>query len=301
MITVQSTAFADYRVGELAIIIEDENKYDSLVIQSFTATTITFTTGCQNTYAIGVKVYPLRVCLLEQTNQGTRRQSNAGEFFLRFRANDNIVDLASTAAFSAHNSKVLLDDPNFLPDNSLERSYLREMLVTDNETGKFINSTPWAKGKNVTFKGWAISGSRQKLWEVRQLLHALKGRQVSFYLPTFQDEIVATQQLTSGLTSLQISYVGYARYAKHRSPKNIIRVTTTAGVKHIRTINNSVEAGAVENLTVTTVWSATVTLAQIAKIEMLELVRLDSDEIRIDHLSALGDAQIVVPVKTVFD
>lgn len=300
-ITVQSTAFADYRVGGLAIIIEDENKFDSLIIQSFTATTITFTTGVQNTYAIGVKVYPLRVCVAEKTIGGTRRQSNAGEFFIRFRVNDNIVSLASTAAFSSHNSKVLLDDPNFLPDNSLQRDYIREIQTMDNETGKFSNSTPWEKGKNVTFKGWAINGSRQKLWEVRQLLHALRGRQTSFYLPTFQDELVATQQLTSGATSLQISYVGYARYAKHRSTKNIIRVTTTAGVKHIKTITNSVEAGAVENLTVGTAWSATIPVANIAKIEMLELVRLDSDEIRIDHLSAVGDAQIVVPVKTVFD
>jgi len=300
-IVVKSTAYADYRVGDIAIILESESKYDALTVLDVDPTRLTLESGTLNAYSAGVRVYPLRVCLAERMIQGSRMQNNVADFFFSFTTQDNNVQLGSTAAFATYNGKVLLDDPNFLPDVSLEKNFEREMTRIDSDTGRFQNATPWAKDRHISFKGWAINGSRQKLWEVRQLLHALRGRQTSFYIPTFQHELIPTQQLTSGASGLQVTNVGYTRYVKNRSPKNIIRLHLADGSKLIRAITSSAEAGAVENLVVDSTWPSNVPIVNILKIEMLELVRLDADDIKIEHSSAVGDARLVVPVKSVFD
>lgn len=301
-VTVESTAYADYRVGGLAIIITDEGTFDSLEVASITATTLTFTSGLLHNYAVGTRVYPLRSCYATKMINGSRYQKNAAEYTLRMRVVNNEVSIASAAAFSTFNGKVLVDDFNFIPEGSLPLVFERSLIDRDSYTGKFSQQSTWDRDKRSSQKGWAISGSRQKLWEVRQLLHYLKGKQTAFYLPTFQWELVVTQTLLNLSDSMTIRNVGYSKYIRNRSPNNVIRLTKTDGTKLTRTITASSEASATEeSLTVDSVWPSDITVAEIALVEIFELVRFDTDEFRIDHISAIGDAQIAAPVRSVFD
>lgn len=301
-IRVKSTAYADYRIGGLAIVLKDEDNFESLEIASFTPASITFTSGLQSTYPVGTRVYPLRVCITEEIVSGGRYRVNAADYTLRMRVSDNNIDIANASAFSTYDGKVLLDDPNFVPDPTLPIAMERSLIEFDGETGRFNHSSPWDRGKRTSQKGWSVARSRQMLWQVRQLLHFLRGRQISFYLPTFQKEFNVTQQLIIGTTGMVIQNVGYARFVQHRSPNNIFRLTKTNGTQYLRKIvNSAILSDTEETLTVNTSWTENIFPEDIKKIELYELVRWDTDEFRIEHTSALGDATIVAPVKTVFD
>jgi len=70
----------------------------------------------------------------------------------------------------------------------------------------------------------------------------------------------------------------------------------------VRTIVNSVEATSdTEQLTVDTPWPYDIQPADIERIEFLQKVLLDTDDIVITHLNALGHATCVVPTKEVTD
>ena len=144
--------------------------------------------------------------------------------------------------------------------------------------------------------------TREDLWNVRQLLYALRGRQISFYIPTFTAELQVTTVLTNGSTAMTITNVGYSRYVANTSPKNIIRVVETDGTILTRTITASAEVdNTTETLTVDTPWPENILPTDIRRVEFLEKVRMNADKIPITHISGLGEATIGFPVKVVFE
>lgn len=302
VITVETTNFADYRIGSLALIYTSQSVYDVLTVQSLTSTSVTFTTGALNAHAIGAKVMPLRIGVLEGKPHEKRYPTDASALQLRFRIKDNDVgSIASTAAFSTFNGKVLLDDPNFV-QTALDAEFDQDVYVLDNDTGQSYESSSMDRHRRGSAKTFLPRG-RQRIWETRQLLHALHGRQVSLYLPTFGKDLTPLLQLSSGSSALDVSNCGYTQFVKSRQPKNVIRVTFNDGTAPlIRTVLSSLVVDATrETLTLNTSWPSTIALSRIDRIMYVEEVRLDSDSISITHLLGDRSARIVAPVKAVLE
>lgn len=301
-IDVDSTSFADYRVGGLVGIIQDDTTFDSLEITAITEHSITLASGLINSYPVGTKVYPLRTCYADETITGQRWSVNLAEYSIRMNVENNNVDLRDASAFSTYNSKVLLDGMNFMPDDTVESTYRRKMVNHDSRTGKFRRTSRWDISRRGSVKGFLIA-SREELWNVRRLIHSLSGRQKSFYLPTFQHEFTLTEDLVDSGTGMTVNNVNYTRFIRNRKPQNIIRLTKTDGTVLIRTIVSSTETSStIESLGVDVAWpSPGIPKEDISRIDYYELVRLQSDNVRIEHLSGVGDARVVLPVVTVLD
>lgn len=303
VLNVGSTAYADYRVDGLVAIVLDDVTFDTLEIVSFTATTITVTSGSINAYPVGTRVYPLRTCYTSKMVSGSRYTVNLAEYQMRFTVENNDVDIQSAAAFSTYNGKVLLDGNNFMPNQTAPSKLEREITVLDSGTGRFRQFGRWDVSRRGSQLGFVVNGSRQQLWEMRQLLHFLKGRQTSFYLPTFQKELTVTANLLDGQAGMDIVNVGYNRFVQQRKPQAILRVVENDGTEHIRDITDSTEVDSTnETLTVGAVWPVGgIAVTDIARVDYYELVRLSTDKIQIEHLSGAGDARMVVPVEAVLD
>lgn len=305
-ITVRSTAFADYRVGGLVLIYKDSTTFDVMEIAAagITSTTLTFTNPVQNSYALNTKVMPLRSGIIRVEEHGERFASDAARLQLTFQVLDNDANLGSTTGWTVYNSKVVLDDINSLNgQGSKGESFLMDVVTTDNATGVPVFSTPWDKGKHRTEKTF-WTNTRALLWKVRQLVHSLRGRQTSFYLPSFGQDLVPVANLQNATNTLTISNVGYANYIRQRVPKDRIRVVfvNPATTPLYRRITGSSEIDAnSELLTLDANWPTTYTPSQVLRIEYVQLCRFDSDVIRIDYLEGDKTARITSPVLTVFD
>ncbi len=302
-ITVDDTTLGDYRVGGLVIVLIDRFTSDSLEIESITSTTITLTSPLNFSYDIGTPVYPLRTCVATGSIRGSRAVVNDADLNILFRVDDNNVgsDFGDTSAFNTLDSKVLLDGPNAVGIRMTE-ILNRRLVEYDNEIGKLSVTSPWNSYRRSSVKGFITHG-RQELWEVRKLLHALSGRQKSFYLPTFFDELVLTVKLQSGSQTMNVENVGFAQFAQAQSPsRSILRVIETDGTIHTRDIESAAEVDAEnEQLVVDTSWPNDIEIVDIKRIEYVELVRIDTDRITISHLNAFGEAEITFPVKAVFE
>lgn len=301
VINVASTDFADYRVGGLAIILgDDEVTFDALEIDSLTSTTITFKTGTTLSFSTGAVVMPVRTAVLEREFTEQKSQVGNGNFGIRARVQDNDSNLGNTAAFNTFDGAVLLDGFNILGGSTLQETYEMSLTELDAQIGVFSHQTNWDHNKRRSFKGFKTT-SREELWNVRRLLHALRGRQVAFWLPTFYTNIVPTNDLNTGSSVIEMENVGYTRFVRNRDEKNMIRVTTTSGAELLREIITSSEiTSATEQLTVDTAWASTITIAEVARIEFYEKVRIDADTIRIEHVNDAGHARIIFPVRQVF-
>lgn len=302
-VNVDDTTLGDFRVGGLCIVLTDRFEFDAMQIQSISPNSLTFTSPLQFDYPKGTTVYPLRTAVAQPLLRGSRALVNDETMEIRFRVLDNDVgdSFADTSAFNTLDGKVLLDGPN-ASEGRMTESLQRRLVEFDNLTGKFSVTSPWTRARRSSVKGF-ITHSRKELWEVRKLLHALRGRQTSFYLPTFYDEFELTNLLQQGSQQLNIVNVGFAQFAKARSPsRHILRVILKDGTILKRNITS---AGAIdarrEQVTVDVAWSNDIQIDEIERIEYVELVRADTDQFKIEHVNANGEAKLFFPVKAVFE
>lgn len=299
-VNVDDTTLAEFRADGLAIIFESEDKFDALEVLSVGASVINFKSPLLNDYAVGARVMPLRTAVTSVPVKERKYAVNLAEFEITMRILDNDVDLSDTSGWPTYNSKVLLSDPNAI-DQTLDGDISRQITVFDGDTGKFSQDSTWNRARHGSAKTF-ITRNRSGLWSVRKLLHALRGRQVSFYLPTFTKDVTLAVAYASGDPAITIVNVGYARYAKQRTPKLDMRIILVNGTIFTRTVTNSAEVdAATEQLTLSTSIGQNITPAQVARIEFLEKVRIDNEDITIEHQDANGTAKIGFPVKVVLE
>jgi hypothetical protein len=300
-INVESTDFADYRVDGLAVIYQDSENFEVLTVDSFTANTITFSSGVTGTYAVGVEVAPLRSGTMESVVSAGRNRLGGQTIDVRFKIGDNDANLADTSAFGTYNSKVLVDSCNVMRSSSMTETFNQRVIVIDNGTGQIFQDPIWGRGKRgstLTMR----SNSRSETWDIRGLLHALRGRQISFYVPTFLEDLLIDDDLSSGSDQLNVVNVGYTQFVQSRQPKNHVWIRLNDGSTLLREVLSSAETSSTrETLTVDSNWSSTIAQADIERICFLEEVNLDTDEIILMHERGERLVHVTAPILPTFD
>ena len=298
-INVSATNFADYRVGGLVLVYKDRSTFDVVELASLTSNTLTLVSGVLNAYPTGTFVMPLRTGYARRSIEGSRFVVGAARLKMLFEVLDNDISIASTAAFPTFNSKVHINGCNSVRGEMSEQLET-DIVVFDNEVGIPTQSSPWDVGKRISQLALLVKG-RQALWEARQLLHALRGKQVSFYVSTFSNDFTIDSAITAG-TIINVANVGYTQFVQNRPPHNVIRITYNDGTPDdIRTIvSSSIVSSTREALTLNSAIGAHAQSA-VKKIMYVEKVRWDSDEILIRHEAGDRVRRITGPIKTVFE
>lgn len=301
VLNVGDTSYRDFRVGGLVIVYEDADTYDVLTIAAFDATTITAESGILSSYAAGVAVYPIGTFRLPQTVRGVRWPVNLSSLELVFRSTTNDVDRADLTPFDSLNGKLFVTE-NVLPSSTVGETFNKRAVVIDSETGIEVVSSPWEvhrRGTTLTLR----AVGRQAIFELRGLVYALRGRQVSFYLARSTPDLIPVATLSSGSATLDVTNVGFSQFAQQIQPRNLIRISFVDGSTPLirEVLSSAISTATVEQLTMTETWSTTIEPEEISRIEFVEKVRLDEDEVSIS-IDAIGRvARVSAPVKVVFE
>lgn len=303
-INVDQTGYANFYVGGHAIILQDEFTYDTLEITAKTSTTLTFNSPSAHNYASSNKkihVMPLMVAWFNAEVSAAKNLYNEQTFSIRLDVEPSNNVIADSSGWNTYNGKLLLDDANMVDGNVLAEVLERKVLVLDNITGLMDQLSIWDRNKRRSFKGFK-SNDREQLWKLRKLLHYLDGQRVSFYIPTFSKDLVPNQTLINASTAFNMDNIGYTINARDRAPKDYFRMILKDGTVLLRTIVGSAEiSAAAEQLTVDTAWPYDIDPDDIERIEFLEKIRFNVDDVVITHYNALGQAKCTVATKEVFD
>jgi hypothetical protein len=300
VIAVGDTDFADFRVGGFAVIYVDGDLFDVLSVASFTTTSITFSNPLTNSYPRGTSVIPLRIARTEPKADGARWPVNLSRVQLTFTVEDNEIDIADASAYGTYAGRVLFDDYNFVRGTS-DEGWDMKVAVFDSESGQVFQQALSDRMRHRAEKMFLVDG-RENIWRLRQLMHYLRGKQKSFWLPTFRDELVPVLPLVLSSNTLDIENVGYAQFVDSLQPRNVIRLTLVDGTVHIREILSSLEVDATrETLTLDDVWPAAIAIDDVERIEFVEKMRFDTDRIRIRYEPGKGVAVLQAPVRAVRD
>lgn len=303
-ISVRATAFRDFREGGLAVIFTSQQTFDVLEISpgGITATTLTFESPTVNAYSAGTPVFPLATCLASEHISGSRYPVGLRRKSIDFTNVENVVELADLSPFSTYKGKLLLDNGNSALSGTVTTGTRSRFLTIDGEVGLVFQESPWDRTKPSQIFTLRAEG-RQAVWELRRLVHALRGRQISFYVPTDASDLVPVSNLLNASNLLTVTNVGYAQFVRNRQPKSDIRVNFVDGsAPLLRAVTASVVVSPTqETLTVDSNWPATITPAQISRIDYLEKVRFDTDRVTIRYDPSGIRAYLEVPIVGVFE
>jgi hypothetical protein len=305
VVNVATTSFRDFRVGGLAMIYEDENTYDIFLVDAKGGTTLTPTTPLAHAYTTKAIVVPMRYGLINAKQSGSRYRMKMADIQVSFQVVDIGVDLASAAAFGTFKSKIFIDDDNAAEGGRSEDSIEANRIeVFDPQVGPTSQASLPALARSLGEKGWYPAGV-QRLWEVRQLLHALRGRQISFWIATRREDLILTADLTNASSAMDVEATGLGALVE-LGYRTAIRLTLVDGSVLLRDIASpdgvavSLD-GLTETITLTTTWGSTIPKANVARIEFIQKVRLDSDTVRLRYEPGRDGARVHIPLRMVLD
>jgi hypothetical protein len=302
-INVDSTANIDLRVGSFLSIVEGET-FDVIRVESFTATTITLDSPVTNSYTIEAGVAPARTVYAQDVVRGLEYKTDIDQYSMRLQVTDNSTGAGdgSHSGLSTLDGIVVLDDANFIEDPVASTIEVRrEIFQIDGLLGRVYQGSPQENPQRSSTRGF-IATTRAEAFTLYQRILAFRGRQVPFWKPTFKAEVVAVETIGVGSDSIKIKAIDYARYLDGGAPTNRLRIVETDGTVTINEIVSAVDnLDGTETLTVADSWASTIQLADIDRIEYLELCRFDTDSIRFQHGPEADGLRAYIPVATIVE
>jgi hypothetical protein len=289
-IHVVTTALSEFTAGGYVLVYRNFGCYDALEVDTVTETEITFKSSelLLNDYPTKTQVLPLSSAYVEGGITISRRMDYA-IYDAKFAIEPQDNDLGLTAYV---NGELTISDVNAV-DGDLTEGISQLLHTVDNPQGLFSKSTLRTTSDRGCVLGFKTH-DRAELWDLREMLYKLQGMKVSFYLMTFAKDLVPVALLPSAQTTLDVAYCGYTA---HVGAQKDIRVCLRNGTFVSKTVVSwQVISSLVERLTVDSVWGNDIQVADIDRIEYRDLVRLDTDDVVIQHTNALGYAVCQVPV-----
>jgi hypothetical protein len=235
-----------------------------------------------------VTVAPLRIGILAAAVEFVRRRQNDGTVSATFLLRD-APDLTPPVLPSYLGSSVQTDPS--LTRAPLSASLRRAVEYVDNGFGPVVIEPlrdVFERGETITLKAQSAS-KRQAL---RRWLWSLRGRQASFWLPTWGRELQLQAAMTSGSAQMRVTPV--AELAAYVGRKILLEMP---GGLRFRTITAAVAEGAIHRLTISSNLGEPVPLG--TKLHFLTLVRSDADRVEIQHGAVASE--VTLPVVEVLE
>lgn len=291
-----STAYADFRAGSFAVLWRSSSDFEVVEIDTVAPTQLTLSRPTELAHAaVSTVVIPLRRCLAPDPLPTSRYGNGVTTYQIAWQSIEPTDLSATDGELTLYAGLPVLNDRNFMSGAQVEEPIQSKAVLIDNKTSAAPDSRRRRFPRILTVKGWAPESAADS-WAVRKLIYALRGRQRSFWLPTFRRDLNLTATVGPAATTLLVSPVEYERYIDGQDPLGHVAIYLTNGTVFFRQITN-VEPGlgGTEQLTINAPLGVTVNPADILRISYLMRARLDTDRIEITH-HGLGRMQVTVPV-----
>lgn len=275
-----STTDLDYHPGGLAIVGSGAGASEALEILSLTSGTITLKRPALGSWPAGSWIAPARLGRLPAQQTVLRPTAAISQAKLRF----DLEDLASPVA--ATNSPIqyrgydtLLQHPNRIEDVSID--YQRIADVFDVETGTpaviDIPNRPF-----IVRRHQYLLPDRTRLTTMRSWLAARAGRQVPFWVPTWERGLEVAQPFNLDATEILIQARGFSTYYQAMPGRQDVAFLHNNGTWYLRQITAfEFVDGVVERMRIDAALGVACAPSDFRIVCFLELARLESDAVEL--------------------
>lgn len=295
-----STSGRDFVAGGVAMLI-GATAFDAETVEVLSVGTaaLTLKRPTQRAWPAGTRLYPARSAQLAQQPTLHRLTDRLAELDFVHRLVDASDWPAAAAPTSYRGAPVFALKPDESED--LTTTWQRLLLELDNGTGSPALTDTADLGLPVQGHRWVLGArAEQAVW--RSLVYGLRGRQGVVWLPTHADDLQLVATATNVASTIDVAAVGYTRFAVGRPGRRDVRLELSDGtVLHRRITGGSEISADVERLAIDTapgvlLQPAGTSGVHVMRISYLQLVRLDQDDIELQHVTdadGVATAQVV--------
>lgn len=203
-----NTAFADYRNDDLVMLWVSDKRLIALEITTVEPGGVHLKLPLEEDWP-ECFIAPLR---LARTLSGVEYSRSHNEYTVAsalFDVTQN-ADLGTDSGFPSYRGKPVMTDRSAIVGDLRER-IARTIDVFDNGSGPVHvdTRTDWVRNlQTLSF----IKQTRQDIWNLRRWIHARRGRQRGFWLPSWNRDLVILNDVVPTASALTVLPIGYPLY-----------------------------------------------------------------------------------------
>lgn len=284
------TTNADFRdstpkVQSLVILWRSETDFEiaQVAVGGLAAGQITLERPLENAHSAALtEVIPIQVMLARDPVEWALTPNGALTVDIKWLA-EEVVDLAEIDGnLTLFNGRPVLTGFNYV-DETLAEKITEKYELFDSESGTFQPLERRTVPEYATQKGFETATPADS-WDLRKLIYALRGKQRSFYMPTWRSDFVATDTIGSSDLNITVEEADHARFINGIEPFAALMVLLNDGTQLFRNITGIAPGSPGEELvSIDVSLGQTVTVAEIRHISYLLLARLGSDRVIFRH------------------
>lgn len=270
------TRYADYRSNDIVLLWDDDERFAAVETLAVTTGSIELKLPLADSYE-NAYVMPLRFA---RTLQGTEFRRDAHDVVqarMVFLVSNN-VDLAASIGFPQYRGRDVMMDRSVVLSDMSER-ITRAVDIFDNGSGVIsVDQERAFPDRTESLSMTALT--RQEAWRMRQWLHARRGRQKSFWLPSWNQDLIILENVGAGDTSITVRPIGYPLYYGETDIMVILSNGTTL-FNHVTA--GSTDLGGNEVLIMSGTFGTAFTAASVVMTCFIKHVRFDADQVDLSH------------------
>lgn len=288
-VTGIDTTTASFAVGKKAVLWTSDSLAEVLTIDAIDPTSITFTAGASRTYTNGV-IAPCSDGWAPEGMSITRDASNYWRAGIDWEVFDS-ADLSDEGAIAAtYQGDPLITTGDLVASRSFNDSLIRVISRVDNGLAAAAYDPTLAASQRAMALCF-LTTTGAELWDLRVLLHTLRGRSRAFWAPSYNNGLVLDANASSGAGSIVIRSAG-------------LSIAPATGDLFIRRRNgstltlrytNATSGGVTETLTLSGTLPSALNVADVEMFCRLYRVRFDSDQFDLEH-RAPRECSVIAPV-----
>lgn len=270
------TTNADYRDNDLILLWVSDTQLTGLEITTVTATGVTLKLPLETDWP---KCYiaPLRFA---RTFSGIDYNRSSNRYITArgvFEVTQN-KDLGSNGDYPLYRDKPVLTDRSAVVSDLSER-ISRTIDIFDNGSGpvQVDTTTNWVRHmQTIGF----IKNTRADIWALRKWIHARRGKQRAFWLPSWNTDLIILENVVSTASALTVSPIGYPLYY---GTKDIMVQLKNGTRLFARVTSGSTNGDGNEVLTLSAQIGDTFATTDIDFVCFMSHVRFDTDRVVFSH------------------
>lgn len=278
-----------------ALIVGANGRHEPMEVSLFTAQALYTLTPLTEAWPVGTRVFPGHRAHLSAAQEVQRETAG----FVQLQVQFDLVEPVTIppGSMTMYQGAPVLDrEPD--RERPIPATYTRISARVDFEVGGF-ELIDHAKRPFIGRTQTHCFFSRADAAAFRQMLGELAGRLTPFWSPTWQADIEVIAPTSAGSSLLHIRRIDYqANYAGMLGRKHIMLKLRDGTVIYTEILSATISGSSTENLLVSHTFAADITPDQVIKCCWLERVRLASDVVEFEWLTA-EVSQVQLSLKTI--
>lgn len=271
------TTYADYRDYDLVILWSSDTLQEALEINTVIPTGVNLKLPLISSWT-NFYIAPLRFARTPSGIEFNRTSNKYIGASSKFEITQNKA-LPNEGSFPMYRGKVILTDRSAVVGGITER-ITRTVDTFDNGSGliEIDIQNNWVRHlQEISF----VKTTRQSIWQLRQWIHARRGKQKSFWLPSWNNDLEVVQTVSSAATAITVKPISYSLFY---TVKDIMIKLLNGAEIYLRIMSASTDINGNEVLALSTSVGYDFNTTDVDFICFMSHCRLDTDQITINHI-----------------